>query len=109
VTIGGAARREEPVQFVVIPQQSAVAYAASGVWILENAAERASFIPGHWLEFLNKSNNRSLLGNTAAPVPSGTIEAKDGTLVFGGQRVVRMEDLDDAAQRRVTAPAVPVR
>jgi hypothetical protein len=100
VTVSGAARREEPVQFVVIPQESAVAWASSGVSILESVAERAAFIPGHWLEFLNKSNNQNLLGNAGTAFTAGTIEIKDGALVFGGQRVVRMEDLEAAAKRR---------
>jgi hypothetical protein len=103
VTISGAAHRNEPVQFVVIPQQSAIAWASSGVWMLESVTARAGFIPGRWLEFLNKTNNQNLIGNSGAAFTGGAIELKDAALVFGGQRTVRMEDLDAlaaAAKRR---------
>jgi len=102
VMVTGAAKREEPVQFVVIPQDGAVAYASSGVWILESAASRAAFIPNRWVEFLNKSNNQNAIGAGGSAFTAGAIEVRDNALVFGGlvvggQRVIRMSDLDALA------------
>jgi hypothetical protein len=102
VTITSAASgvsATEPVQFAVIPQTGAVAYAASGFWLIESARERASFMPGRWLEFLNKDNNQNLLPSGGTAYTPGPIEALADALIFQDQKAVRLEDLEQLAAK----------
>ena len=93
VTVSGAAHWEEPVQFAVIPQTGAVAYAASGFWFIESGKTRASFMAGRWLEFVNKDNGQNLLPAGGQAFTPGPIETKDDALVFEGNKVIHLEDL----------------
>jgi hypothetical protein len=73
--LSGAASATEPVQFAVFPQTGQVAFTTAGFSILEGAKTRASFIPGHWLEFIAKDNNRNALPSGGVPFTKGGIEA----------------------------------
>src|SRR5580704_10117593 len=75
VAVTGAAASTEPIQFVVFPQGGAVAFSAGGFSLIESAKFRASFLPGRWLEFINKDNNQNLLASTGLPFTAGGIEA----------------------------------
>jgi hypothetical protein len=96
VTVSGAAAATEPVQFVVIPQAGAVAFSTSGFSFIESARTRASFMPGRWLEFLNKDNNQNLLAGTGVVFTGGPIEAREDALVFS-DKTVKLEDLESLA------------
>jgi hypothetical protein len=80
--LSGAAAVVEPVRFLVVPAGDSVTWSADGFSFLENAKMRASFLPGRWLEFLNKDNAQSA-------VPAGGV-------VFTGPGVksLKMADLD---------------
>lgn len=94
IAVSGAAMANEPVQFVVIPQSGAVAYAASGFSIIESAKTRASFMPGRWVEFLNKDNNQNQLPAAGVAFTAGPIEVRGDALAFQDQRTLKLEDLD---------------
>ena len=79
-TLSGAAAATEPVLFVVIPQNSAAAYAAGEFSVVESARYRASFSRGRWLELVDKDNNVNLLPATGIPYAEG-------------QKISRPEDL----------------
>ncbi len=96
ITVSGAAAATEPVQFVVIPQTGAVAFSAAGFFFIESSKTRASFLPGRWLEFLNKDNNQNLLANTGMAFTGGPIEARGDALVFQ-DKTVKLEDLESLA------------
>jgi hypothetical protein len=98
IEVSGAASEMEPIQFVVIPQAGAVAFAASGFSFIESAKVRASFMPGRWLEFLNKDNNQNLLVSTGVVFTPGPIEVRSDSLVFA-DRTVRIEDLEQIAAK----------
>ncbi|HWE49046.1 MAG TPA: hypothetical protein VG273_04630 [Bryobacteraceae bacterium] len=79
-TAGGAASKTEPVQFVVIPQGGAARFSGGEFSLVESARYRATFLPGRWLELVDKDNNRNLLpGNGVASTEA--------------QKVARPEDL----------------
>lgn len=103
ITVSGDATATEPIQFIVVPQNGAVAYAASGFSFLESARTRASFMPGRWLEFLNKDNNQNQLGSTGVAFTPGAIEIRDGALSFQDQRVLRLDDLQQLATKMKSA------
>ena len=91
----------ETVQFLVIPQNGAVAFAVNGFALIESAKWRASFLPGRWLEFVNKENNQNLLANGGMPFAPGPIETGSDSLIFGaGQRTIRLGDLEQLAPKR---------
>jgi hypothetical protein len=96
VMVSGAASAEEPIQFVVIPQTGAIAFSASGFAFIESTKERASFMPGRWLEFLNKDTNQNLLASTGVVFTAGPIEARGDGLVFQ-DKTVKIEDLEQLA------------
>jgi hypothetical protein len=98
VTVSGAASAVEPVQFVVIPQTGAVAFSASGFYFIESAKTRASFMPGRWLEFLNKDNNQNSLGSTGIALTAGPIEVRGDGLVFP-DKTVGVADLEELAAK----------
>ena len=73
----GAASATEALQFVVIPPIGATAYSTGGFSVLESARQRAVFIPGRWLEFLDKESGQNLLpagGITFAAPKATTLE-----------------------------------
>jgi hypothetical protein len=98
VTVSGAASLTEPVQLVVIPQTGAIAFSTSGFSFIESAKVRASFMPGRWLEFLNKDNNQNQLASTGVAFNAGPIETRDDSLVFA-DRTIKLEDLDQLAPK----------
>jgi hypothetical protein len=61
VQVSGAASWNEPAQFVVIPQAGDVAWSSTGFSFLESARIRATFMPGRWLEYIDKDNNQDAL------------------------------------------------
>jgi hypothetical protein len=94
ITVSGAAAATEPVQFVVIPQNGAVAWSTAGFSFVESARARASFMPGRWLEFLNKENNQNELAAAGVAFTTGPIETRGDALTFQDQRVLKLEDLE---------------
>jgi hypothetical protein len=98
VTVSGAASLTEPIQFVVIPQMGAIAFSTGGFFLIESARVRASFMPGRWLEFLNKDNNQNLLGNTGVVFTAGPIDVRGDALVFA-DKTVKIEDLEQLAAK----------
>jgi hypothetical protein len=98
VTVSGAASAEEPIQFVVIPQTGGIAFSAGGFSFIESAKARASFMPGRWLEFLNKETNQNLLPGTGVAFTPGPVEANADALVFA-DKTVRLEDLEPLASK----------
>jgi hypothetical protein len=99
VVVSGAAAATEPIQFVVVPQTGAVAFAASGFSFIESTRVRAAFMPGRWLEFLNKDNNQNLLASTGVVFTSGPIEVRGDALVFQ-DKTLRLEDLEQLAAKQ---------
>ena len=66
-TLSGAASVTEPVQFVVIPQGGSASYSAGDFSLLESARYRAAFLPGRWLELMDKDNDQNLLPESGVP------------------------------------------
>lgn len=93
ITVSGAASFTEPIQFMVIPPAGAIAFSTSGFSFLESAKTRASFMPGRWLEFLNKDNNQNQLVSTGVTFSPGPIEASGDALVFQ-DKSLKLEDLE---------------
>ena len=92
--LSGAAMAAEPLQFVVIPENGAVAYSANEFSLLESAKMRAAFMPGRWLELLGKDNNQNLLPGTGVPFTPGPIEIRENALVFpAGEKTLTLDDL----------------
>lgn len=99
--LSGAVAATEPIQFVVIPQNGTAAFSVNGFSLIESAKSRASFIPGHWLEFVNKENNQNLLASGGLPFTPGPITTGSDSLIFaGGQRTVRLGDLEQLVPKR---------
>ncbi|MDQ1470992.1 MAG: hypothetical protein QOJ99_2472 [Bryobacterales bacterium] len=96
--LSGAATAIEPVRFVVIPQTGAIAYSADGFSFLESTKTRASFIPGHWLEFISKDNGQTAIPPGGNVFTAGAIETRGDTLVIG-QKTLRLQDLEQLAPR----------
>ena len=99
VAVTGAAASTEPIQFVVFPQGGAVAFSAGGFSLIESAKFRASFLPGRWLEFINKDNNQNLLASTGMPFTAGGIEAAGDALIFADTRTMKLQDLEELATK----------
>ena len=99
VKISGAAKATELVRFAVIPQNGAVAYASDGIFLLESASRRASFLPARWLEFLNKENGQNAIGPGGMAFQAGMIEVRTDTLLFGGEKSYRLQDLEALAPK----------
>jgi hypothetical protein len=99
VAVTGAAASTEPIQFVVFPQGGAVAFSAGGFSLIESAKFRASFLPGRWLEFINKDNNQNLLASTGLPFTAGGIEAAGDALIFADTRTMKLQDLEELATK----------
>lgn len=99
IAISGAANATEPIQFVVIPQAGAIAFSTSGFSFIESARERATFMPGRWLEFLNKDNNQNQLPSSGIAFTPGLIELRGDALAFQDQRTLKLDDLEQLAQK----------
>jgi hypothetical protein len=100
ISVSGAASSTEPVQFAVFPEGGAVAFSTGGFSLIESAKFRASFMPGRWLELVNKENNQNLLASTGMPFKPGSIEVRGDALAFqSGQQVLKLEDLQQLAQQ----------
>src|SRR5207245_1841556 len=93
VKLSGAAETAELFRVLVIPAAGDVAWTADGFYFLENAAVRASFLPGTWLEYLAKERGEERLPGQTNPFSPGPITAERDELVFAGGRTVRMADL----------------
>ena len=98
-SITGAAAVTEPVEFLVLPPAGAVAYTSGGFTLLESAKTRASFLPGRWLELLDKDNGSSLLPAGGMVFNQGAIEVRGDALVFAGQKTLRLPDLEQLAPK----------
>ena len=92
--LSGAASAIEAVRFLVIPQNGAVAFSSGGLSLLESAKARAAFLPGRWLEFIDKESGRGLITPGGVPFTPGPIDPRADALVFAGQKIVRLEDLE---------------
>ncbi len=69
--LSGAASVNTAVQFVVIPPNGTAAYSAGGFSALESSRQRAVFMPGRWLEFIDKENGQNLLPSGWVAMPAG--------------------------------------
>lgn len=78
--LSGHAVASEPVRFLVLPTTSAVAWSADGFHFLESLRQRASFLPGRWLEFIAKENGRDAL-------PAGGVSFAPGALRTAGDEL----------------------
>ncbi len=100
VNVSGPAASTEPVQFAVFPEGGAVAFSTGGFSLIESAKFRASFMPGRWLELVNKENNENLLASTGMPFKPGPIQIRGDALAFqDGQQVLKLEDLQQLAPK----------
>lgn len=96
--ISGAAKSTEPVRFVVLPANGAVAFDSDGLSLLESATRRASFLPGRWLEFINKESGQNAIAAGGMAFQQGAIEPRGDALVFG-QKTIRIQDLEQMAPK----------
>jgi hypothetical protein len=92
--ITGAADGSESVRFIVIPSNGAVAWTADGFTFLESAKTRAAFLPGRWLEFVNKDNGQNAIAAGGVVFNPGAIDAAGDALTFAGQKTLRLQDLE---------------
>ncbi|HTA40969.1 MAG TPA: hypothetical protein VK789_00900 [Bryobacteraceae bacterium] len=100
IAVTGATTATEPIQFAVYPAGGAVAFSTGGFSLIESAKYRASFLPGRWLEFINKENNQNLLMSTGTPFTAGSIDTAGDALVFGeNRRTVKLAELEDLATK----------
>jgi hypothetical protein len=97
--VSGAAKLVEPVRFVVVPPNGAVAFDSDGLSLLESASRRASFLPGRWLEFINKESGQNALPPGGTTFQPGNIEARGEALLIGGQKTIRLQDLEQQAPK----------
>ena len=104
VKLSGAAETVEPFRVLVIPAAGEMAWTADGFYFLENAAQRASFLPGTWLEYVAKERGEERLPAPLTPFSPGPIIAEREALVFSGGRTVRMADLERLAPRKEPTP-----
>ncbi len=63
----GAAESTDRVRFVVLPQTGSVAWSADGFSFLESMKSRATYMPGRWLENLNKDDGQNSLPAGGVP------------------------------------------
>ncbi len=97
--VSGAARLTEPVRFVLVPPNGAVAFDSDGLSLLESTSRRASFFPGRWLEFINKESGQNAIPPGGSPFQQGTVEAHGDALLVGGQKIIRLQDLEQQAPK----------
>jgi hypothetical protein len=72
--ITGASEATEDVRFIVIPAAESVAWSADGFSFLESAKTRATFLPGRWLEFLNKDNGQNAIAAGGVPFSTSGLD-----------------------------------
>ena len=94
--LSGAAGTTEPIRFVVLPQNGAIAWSADGFSFLESLHQRAAFLPARWLEFITKETGKDALPPGGAVFQAGTQRtAGDEMTVTGAtQKSFRLRDLD---------------
>ncbi|HWD97926.1 MAG TPA: hypothetical protein VG345_02775, partial [Bryobacteraceae bacterium] len=102
VKLSGAASLAEPFLVVVIPPAREIAWAADGFFFLESASERASFLPGSWLEYIAKEQGQDRLTAPVTPFSPGPIAAEAGALSFAGGRTLHLADLQRLLPRKDT-------
>jgi hypothetical protein len=90
----GAASVSEPVRFVVIPPNGAVAFTDGTFSVIESAKRRASFLPGRWFEFIDKDSGMNALSAGGSAFGAGSVEPHADGLVFDGKRTLRLPDLE---------------
>jgi hypothetical protein len=74
VRVTEAAEAVERVRFVIIPPAGAVTWAADGFSFLESAKIRAAFLPGRWLEYLNKDNGQNAIPAGGVPFTAAPLD-----------------------------------
>jgi hypothetical protein len=99
VTITGAGQGSESVRFAVIPPNGAVAFESEGVFLLESASRRAAFLPGRWLEYVNKENSQNPIPAGGISFDAGPVEASGDALTFGGTKTLHVADLEALAPK----------
>jgi len=99
VTITGAGEGSELVRFAVIPPNGAVAFDSEGVFLLESASRRAAFLPGRWLEYVNKENSQNPIPAGGISFDAGPVEVRGDALAFGESKTVRISDLEALAPK----------
>lgn len=67
VRVTGAASASEPLRFLAVPQGGSVAWTSDGFSLLESIRTRASFMPGRWLEYLDKDKGSDALPPGGVP------------------------------------------
>ena len=94
--LSGPATVEEPMRLVVIPQTSAVAWAADGFVFLESLHQRASLLPGRFLELVNKDNGKDAVPPGGVSLPGGPLRPSGEEVLAGppANRVFRLTDLE---------------
>ncbi|HXJ38047.1 MAG TPA: hypothetical protein VNH18_02145, partial [Bryobacteraceae bacterium] len=94
--LSGAAATTEPIRFVVIPQNGAVAWQADGFSFLESLHQRAAFLPGRWLEFITKENGHDALPAGGIAFQPGAQRTNADELIVSGPtpKSFRLRDLD---------------
>lgn len=97
--LSGAASATEPVRFAVIPPNGAVAFSAEGFSFIESAKTRASFMPGRWLEYIDKDNGQSQIPPGGTMFTPGPIDARGDALIFSGQKNIKLQDLEQLAAK----------
>ncbi len=104
--LSGAAAESEPVRFLILPQTAAVAWSAEGFHFLENLRQRASFLPGRWLEFIGKENGRDALLPGGIAFTPGPLRTSGDELVAGPLpgKIFRIADLEALAPRAPHKP-----
>jgi hypothetical protein len=91
--LSGAAKAVETVRFLVIPPSGEIAWSADSFTFLENGKTRASFLPGRWLELINKDNGQSAIPAGGNAFVAGAIGTRGDSLLVG-QKTYRLQDLE---------------
>ncbi len=93
--LSGPATAAEPIRLVVLPQTGAVGWSAEGFHFLESLHQRATFLPGRWLEFIGKENGRDQLPAGGIPFQGGILRTSGEELLVGPpvNRNLRLPDL----------------
>ena len=102
--MSGAAEAAEPIRVLVVPAAGEMAWTADGMYFLESAGLRASFLPGAWLEYLAKERGEERLAAPVTPFSPGPIIAERDALVFTGGWTVHLADLERLAPHSQTRP-----
>jgi hypothetical protein len=100
VKVSGAASVAEPFRIALIPSAGEIAWAADGFFFLESASQRASFLPGSWLEYLAKEQGEDRLPSPVVPFAPGPVVLEADALSFAGGRTLRLADLERLLPRK---------